>query len=65
VANRPAAISKKELTDFANLMQAANVPVWTVEIDRPDGTRIRLSAGGAPAPSRGAGLDKRLGITNG
>ena len=63
MANRRASVSQKELTGYAKAMQAANVPVWTVEIDRPDGTRITLSAGAAPA--RGAGLDKRLGITNG
>jgi hypothetical protein len=65
MANRPTAVSQKELEGYAKAMQAANVPVWTVEIVRPDGTRVTVSAGQPQAGYRGASLDRRLGINNG
>ena len=65
MAPRPATITKTELTGVAKAMQEAGYEVWSVDVERPDGTRFRINAGSAQPPARGEGIDKRLGITNG
>jgi hypothetical protein len=62
---RPTGITQKELTGYAKAMQAAGVPVWAVDVEKPDGTRIRIAAGTPQSPARGSNIDKMLGITNG
>ena len=62
---RPATLTQKELTGYAKAMQEAYVPVWAIEVDEPDGTRIRIMAGATQAQARGADINKILGITNG
>ena len=69
MAPRPATITQTELTRLAKAMQETGILVWSVDVEKPDGTRFRFNAGSAqpPAqtPARGEGIDKRLGITNG
>jgi hypothetical protein len=65
MANRPTTMSQKELTGYAKAMQAAGVSAWTVDIKKPDGTRISLVVGDGANTARGADIDKMLGITNG
>lgn len=43
--NRRTALSQKELTGYAKAMQLAGITVWNVQVTKPDGTVIRLSAG--------------------
>jgi hypothetical protein len=65
MANRPTAVSQKELQGYAKAMQAAGVEAWTIEINLTNGPQIKVSAGQPQAGYRGASLDRRLGINNG
>ena len=65
MAPRPATITQSEWTGFAKAMQETGIAVWSVDVEKPDGTRFRFNAGSAQPPARGAGIDKRLDIKNG
>ena len=60
MAPRPVSMTQKELTGVAKAMQEAGVPKWSVEVVKPDGTRMRISAGEDTAPANN--IDKMLGI---
>jgi len=62
---RRTSISQKELTGYAKAMQAAGVPVWAVEVEMPDGTRIKITGGEVKATPRGPDISALLGIRNG
>lgn len=61
MAPRPTAMTQKELTGVAKAMQEAGVPVWSVVVEKPDGTRVQICAGEIPKPANE--IDNMLGIT--
>lgn len=65
MTRRTAALTQNELTGYAAAMQAAGVAVWAIDVEKPDGTRIRICAGNIQATAGQSFIDKRLGITNG
>lgn len=65
MGSRHATITQTELTGYAKAMQEAGIAVWSVHVEKPDGTRLRIAAGPAQPAARGSALDKKLGITNG
>ncbi|WP_112873190.1 hypothetical protein [Paracoccus endophyticus] len=60
MAARPVTIPKNELAGYAQVMREANIEHWTVSAERPDGTRITITAGATTSgPNE---IDKMLGI---
>lgn len=62
MARRPAPITQTELTCYAKAMQDSGVPVWSVQVEKPDGTRITIKAGDIAHGSNASAIDNMLGI---
>ena len=45
MANRKADLKKSEVTGYVNAMRAADIQDWRIEVERPDGTTVRIVAG--------------------
>lgn len=60
MANRSVAITPTELTGYAKAMQEAGIVRWTVTAEKPDGTRLTITAG-EQSTSRNE-VDRMLGL---
>lgn len=61
---RQVTITQKELTGLAKAMQEAGVREWTADFEKPDGTRIRITAGQVATPELRPSIDKMLARAN-
>ena len=60
MARTKSAVTQAELTRYAKAMRAAGYEDWHIEVDKPDGSQVRIVAGKAEDDEASADAISRL-----